>query len=308
MLLDIKKAHLYAPIDGDVYTDLSPERATPGKCAKLIFTLYGMRVAARNWENEYSNAMLALGFTMGRANKSTFYHECRSLRVVVHGDDFVVTGREPELRWLEQGLRAKYPLKMRGILGPEAGDSKEGVILNRKVYFRENGIVEFEADSDHVPKILQGAGMEGCNTTVVPSSKEETTTCEEELDWRRARTYRSIVARANYLSQDRPDIRFTVKELCRRMARPTSSDWSRAKKLCRYLAGCPRMLQGPVAGNDEQIEVYVDADWGGCPKSRMSTSRGAVIAFGMCVKTWAATQGTVARSSEKQSCTRQRRG
>ena len=56
MLIDVSKAHLYAPINGDVFVDLPPEKKAPGKCAKLLYTLYGMRTAASGWEREYSAA------------------------------------------------------------------------------------------------------------------------------------------------------------------------------------------------------------------------------------------------------------
>jgi hypothetical protein len=112
MLIDIKKTSLYAPIEGYVYTDLPPE--IEGKCAKLEYNLCGMRVAAKNWENEYSATMVNNGFTRGRASASTFYHEARGIRVVVHGDDFWASGPEEQLQWLGHQLCDKYPLKMRG--------------------------------------------------------------------------------------------------------------------------------------------------------------------------------------------------
>ena len=296
MLIDIKKAHLHAPIDGDVYVDLPPERAVPGRCAKLLFTLYGMRVAAKNWEKEYSGTLIANGFAVGKANKSSFYHAERDIRAVVHGDDFVVSGKEEQLRWSEEMLKRKYPLKMRGLLGPDPEDDKEAVILNRKVYCVD-GEIEFEADSEHVPRMLRAAGMEGCNTTVVPGSREDPVVDEEPLDGDKSRVYRSVVARANYLAQDRPDLRYTVKELCKKMSSPTSADWARMKKMCRYLAGRPRMRQKNVGIDGGVIEVFVDADWGSCKKSRVSTSGGAIMAFGMCLKVWSTTQGAIARSS-----------
>ena len=60
----------------------------------------------------------------------------------------MVSGKVEELKWFENMLREKYPLKMRGILGPDQESTKEVVILNRKVYCI-NGKVEFEADPEH---------------------------------------------------------------------------------------------------------------------------------------------------------------
>jgi hypothetical protein len=65
----------------------------------------------------------------------------------------------------------------------------------------------FEADSEHVPKMLKSMGMEGCNTAVFPGTKRRLAEEEWQLDSREASVFRSVVARGNYLSQDRPDIR-----------------------------------------------------------------------------------------------------
>ena len=56
---------------------------------------------------------------------------------------------------------------------------------------------------------------------VTPGQKDrEEEGDEEELEPDRATTYRALVARANYLAQDRTDIGYVVKELCRRMSAP----------------------------------------------------------------------------------------
>ena len=139
---------------------------------------------------------------VGRATGSTFYHEMRE----VH--DFVIIGGEEELKWTEDMLRKKYPLKMRGILGSEPGDSKETIILNRCVRWRDDGVV-FEADRAHVEKILEATRMADCKANTVPATKEEHPDVDVPLEEEQCKAYRSVVARANYLSQDR----FTTKEL-----------------------------------------------------------------------------------------------
>ena len=55
--------------------------------------------------------------------------------------------------------------------------------------------------------------------------------------------YRAGVARCNYLTSDRPDIAFSVKELCRSMSSPTAADMLALKRMCRYLKGKGRLVQ-----------------------------------------------------------------
>lgn len=48
-------------------------------------------------------------------------------------------------------------------------------------------------------------------------------------------TFRSLVGMGIYLSQERLDISFTIKELASKMSRPTVTAMSRLKKLLGYL-------------------------------------------------------------------------
>ena len=62
---------------------------------------------------------------------------------------------------------------------------------------------------------------------------------EDQCDKERAAVYKSVAARLNYRAPDRGDIQFAVKEICRRMSAPTWRDWSRLKRVARYLASAP---------------------------------------------------------------------
>ena len=321
MFIDIGKAHLYGPMESDEYVELPPERAEPGKCAKLLYTLYGMRMAARNWEKEYSRFLKELGFLPGRASSVTFYHAEREVRIVVHGDDFIIEGEEQHLWWLHDELKRKYIVKMRGVLGPEAGDLHEVVVLNRVLRWTK-GEFQYEADPRHVEQILKDMDMTDCNPSPTPGIKlkRDEVIDETELGPEEHRRFRSVVARANFLALDRPDIRFSVKELCRRMSGPRVCDWACLKRLCRYLKGKPRLVQTVALGSDvgrdlevyvqrslpgqwaeketkASMEVLVDSDWAGCRETRRSTSGGCVMFRGVCLKVWSSTQRHIALSS-----------
>ena len=110
--------------------------------------------------------------------------------------------------------------------------------------------------------------------------------------------YRAIVARGNFIGQDRPDIQYTVKELSRTMSKPDRESGARAKRLGRYPVGAPRLVaKCEVQDMPEKIDVWTDTDFAGCQVTRKSTS-GGVIMFGKhCLKTWSSTQEVVAVSS-----------
>ena len=57
-----------------------------------------------------------------------------------------------------------------------------------------------------------------------------------------ATQYRGLTARMNYLGQDRSDIQFATKELCRKMSNANRGDWKKLKRLARYLIAAPRLV------------------------------------------------------------------
>ena len=75
-----------------------------------------------------------------------------------------------------------------------------------------------EPDQRHAVLIVQGLELESANKVGTlgdhePRRKDGEN--EEELEGEHATRYRALAARANYLAADRPDIMYSVKELCR---------------------------------------------------------------------------------------------
>ena len=113
-----------------------------------------------------------------------------------------------------------------------------------------------------------------------------------------ATLFRALSARANCLSQDRADIAFCSKELCREFAVPTVHSYERPKRMVRYLCGIPRLVYHyPWQSLPKHMNVPVDTDFAGCAATRRSTSGAAVMLGGHCVKHWASTHTVVSLSS-----------
>ena len=184
------------------------------------------------------------------------------MRLVVHGDDFTILGNDDQLDWIRTRMQERYTLKTRGRLGPEPEDDKEIRILNRILQWNQEGIW-YEPDPRHVEIILKDLGLTGTSKRLsLPGEPAKPITDDdEELDEVESTQYRALVARGLYLSQDRSDIQYAVKELSRYMSKPRKSDQERLKKLGRYLAGRPRVrtLFG-YQGKVNQIDTYVDTD------------------------------------------------
>ena len=97
-----------------------------------------------------------------------------------------------------------------------------------------------------------------------------------QLNALQTRQYRSVVMRAAYLSQDRPDLSCSTKELARDMQKSTEQSVTNLKRLGRYLKKRPRPVQLFVeqasTTNVVRLDVYGDSDHAGCLKTRKSTT------------------------------------
>ena len=82
---------------------------------------------------------------------------------------------------------------------------------------------EYEADHRHAYLIVKETGAEAMSSLTLPGRDKQVMAVEAETEalmGAEATRFRAVAARANYLSGDRPDIQYAVKEICRRMAKP----------------------------------------------------------------------------------------
>ena len=80
-----------------------------------------------------------------------------------------------------------------------------------------------------------------------------------------ATAYRALSARCNCLAQDRADIAFAAKELCRDFSAPTLRSLERLNRLLRYLNRHPRLVyEFPWQASTSMITLNVDTGFAGC--------------------------------------------
>jgi hypothetical protein len=172
MLIDVKKAHLNGVVgedDGEHFVRLPEEMG--GGCGKLRRWLYGMRPAARGWEDDYSQRMEDAGMKRGKAASTTYYNAATGTRCVVHGDDFTFMGPSRDLARMRGLMEEWYQIKVRAILGDGPEDDKEITLLNRIVRWRAD-FVEVQADAKHQRLILECFGLDASsNALASPSVK-----------------------------------------------------------------------------------------------------------------------------------------
>ena len=149
--------------------------------------------------------------------------------MMVHGDDFITLGDDEALSEVERVMSSHYTMTVRAVLGAGRDDAKEVRILNRYVRWNSDGErrwIEYEPDPRHAELIVKLLNLESAKGVTTPSVKkrlEEELMTSPQLDALLTRQYHSVVMRAACLSQDRPDLSYSTKELARDMQKPTNN-------------------------------------------------------------------------------------
>ena len=306
-LYDISRAHFYGVAKRRVFVSLPDEEAEPGKCALLKRTMYGTRDASATWQDDYLEHIESKGYRRGKSSPAIFRGTGEDETAgLVHGDDFAVLSDEQGLDAMEAVLGERYDFKRIGRLGPEAKDDRECCFLNRVLRYTgtaEEPAMELEADPKHARAIVETLGLLDAKAVPTPAVKM---TAEEAAEQMGAPTlapaectkFRSVVMRAAYMAQDRPDLAEAVKTLSRRMVTPTAVDMMRLKRLGRYVLGRPRAsLEFLPQALPSEVLVEVDSDFAGDLVTRRSTTGIACIFGAHVIKTQSVLQSTVSLSS-----------
>ncbi len=329
MVNDVSRAYMYAQVRQEMYVALCDEARETVEmeyeepmCWKLKKSMYGTRPAASNWQEEFTSTLRAIGFSIGKSSPCVFEHEQRDLKTFVHGDDFVTSGDPDQVKWLEGKLMDKYAITTTYV-GDYPGMAREARILNRIIRLHPGQGITIEADPRHVEIMVKDAGLEKVTGLKVPAVNDDDNETEEQkakdiqnrkeagtltaktadqkidsLNSQETTLFRALVARANFLSIDRPDIMYSVRECARRMASPTMTDWNKLVRLIRYLKAKPRLVIWYKYQEDpRRIMTYTDSDWAGCRRTRRSTMGGVAMYGTHLIRSWCKTQAIVALSS-----------
>jgi len=303
MVNDVRRAYFYAKVKSEIFVELPREDKTEedeeqDNVGRLNLSMYGTREAATNWQEEVAKHLVGIGFRRGQANQCIYEHKVRKIATLVHGDDYASTGTREDLEWLREELEKKFDIKTT-LVGHDKDQEKEMKVLNRIIRATAGGW-EYEGDQRHGEIIVRETGMRSAKGVTTAGEDDRTQKGGEEhkLNEGRTRWYRGVAARANYYSQDRPDMAYATKEACRSMGGPTTRDEKRVRRIGRYLKENLRLVQ-EFGWQEEgaEVRVYTDSDWAGGDRTRKSTSGGVIMRGRHCLKFWSKTQQTIALSS-----------
>jgi histone deacetylase 1/2 len=231
-----------------------------------------------------------LGFLASKADTSLFIYNKSGIImfVLVYVDDIIVTSSSNKaISSLLQDLGSSFALKDLGnlhyFLGIEVKSFNQGIMLTQEKYARD---------------LLDRVGLKSCKALPTPlSASEKLSVAEGELLGPEDSTrYRSIVGALQYLTLTRPDIAFSVNKVCQFLHAPTTTHWTAAKRILRYVSGTMGLGLSFRKSSSTLVSAFSDADWAGCVDDRRSTG-GFDVYFGPNLISWSSRKkATVSRS------------
>ena len=272
--------------------------------------LYGRQSAAAQYRDRLDTILTEelpkekYEFTRGQIDACVY--KCKKTGTVLlhHIDDFDICGPESVIQDLLmiQLPRCGCKLKMGELEYPNVGSKTTSEFLGRtKISVEEAAITK--PNAKHINTILTQLGLEDCKPGPVPGKKLQLEH-DKPLDEKQKATFASCVGSAIYLSQDRPDIKYSVKELAKRIREPRECDWINLKILGRYLKGTvdyghvTKIAEGLYIQEGLPLHSYCDSDWAGDLETRRSTTGEAIFLGGTLVESSSHTQpGEPATSS-----------
>ncbi|KAJ0949393.1 putative RNA-directed DNA polymerase [Helianthus annuus] len=207
--------------------------------------------------------------------------------LLLYVDDIILTASSDSLlKSIIKSLSAEFNMTDLGQLRHFVG-----ITVHRK----QNGL--FLSQSTYAADILSRANMSICNPVSTPVEVGSKLSATHGTPFSDGPLYRSLAGALQYLTITRPDISYAVQQVCLFMHAPREPHFQLLKRILRYIKGTLSQGLHITPSPNTKLTAYSDADWGGCPDSRRSTS-GYCVYLGDNLISWSAKrQATISRSS-----------
>ena len=291
--LDVNNAFLHGDLSKDVYMVIPPgvSSSRPSQCCKLLKSLYGLKQASQKWFEKLSLLLLSYGYQQAQADHSLFIKAIGSdfTALIIYVDDIVLTGNSvEEINSIKNVLDCNFRIKdiaiLKYFLGLEVAHSDAGISFYQRKYCLD---------------LLHDSGLLGSKPSSTPMDSALRLHQDFDDPFSDVFAYRRLVGRLLYLTTTRPDIAFATQQLSQFMANPSQTHFRAARRVLKYLKGCPS--RGLLFHRDSSLQLlaFSDADWGGCLDSRKSVT-GYCFFLGTSLVSWKTKkQSTVSRSSSE---------
>ncbi|WVZ79627.1 hypothetical protein U9M48_027185, partial [Paspalum notatum var. saurae] len=281
--LDVKNAFLHGTLSETVYSE-----QPSGFVCRLNRSLYGLKQAPRAWYSRFASHLLSLGFHETKSDTSlfVFHHGSDTVYLLLYVDYIVLTASsEGLLRRIIGALQQEFSMKDLGelhhFLGMQVQRCHGSLLLSQQQYM----------------DILERAGMADCKPCSTPVDTSPKQSADGSAPVQDPTGFRSLAGALQYLTFTRPDISYAMQQICLHMHDPREHHLAALKRILRYIRGTLPLGFFLRPSTVSDLVVYSDADWGGCPDTRKSTS-GYAVFLGDNLVSWSSKrQNVISRSS-----------
>ncbi|MCP3667059.1 MAG: DDE-type integrase/transposase/recombinase [Gammaproteobacteria bacterium] len=306
--MDVQTAFLHGDLQEEIYMS-QPEcfvqKGQEQLVCKLQKSLYGLKQAARCWNQKIDEYLKQSGYVQNSADHCVYTKQVGADMIILalYVDDLLlVSGNKELINSEKRELAQKFSIKDLGPAHFVLGVQIQRDRVNRRMVLSQ---------STYLKKVLERFGMADCKPVSTPMEagmranfgEEGAEDCDVTL-------FQSAIGSINYaVSATRPDLASALNCVNCYMQNPKDVHWKAVKHILRYIKGtvdfglvfsASRDSDGSF-NSDLKLIGYCDADWAGDVVMRKSTS-GYVFLLGSgdsySAVSWASRrQRTVALSS-----------
>ncbi|KAL0379287.1 UNVERIFIED_CONTAM: Retrovirus-related Pol polyprotein from transposon RE1 [Sesamum radiatum] len=288
--LDVNNAFLHGYLDEEIFMHPPEGYDVPqGHVCKLNRSLYGLKQASRQWNQEFTSKLLVFGFVQSSNDHCLFTMGSQDtfVALLIYVDDVLITS--PSVSLITDGknyLDGLFTIKDLGVaryfLGLQIARSPAGTSVTQTKYITD---------------IVRDTGLINAKSVTTPFPQHIKLSANGGAALSDPEPYRRLVGRLLYLGFTRPYISYGVQQLSQFLQHPCESHLHAALHLVRYLKGTPTSGLFFPCSSSFQLQAFCDADWASCVDSRKSIS-GICVFFGPSLISWKSKkQATVSRSS-----------
>jgi hypothetical protein len=210
--LDVSNAFLHGFLDEEVYMEQPLGFIDPTHSdyvCRLHKSIYGLKQAPRAWFTRLSTALLELGFLGSQVDHSLFTYHVGTTHIflLIYVDDIIVTSNYARsLDWLVDKLQANFAMKDLGplhyFLGIQAIRTTNGLHLRQSKYAMDLlDRTHMDAAKPYGAPCLAGSKMSRFDGELLSDPTD----------------YRHVVGALQYATLTRPDLAYSVNQLCQHM-------------------------------------------------------------------------------------------
>ena len=269
--LDIMNAYVQSLLRESVYIGKIPGvDLPPGKCYRLLRSLYGLPQSGRNWNSDISNFITQAGWIQLREDQCVYalFDEGKLVAVTtLYVDDFLFGFDSLERQnWFVNLICTKFKTKVIGLPTNIIGLCIQWEPIPNQIYFSKVNISNIKS----VKVLLEKFNITSKRVVNLPYnesvtlSKDQCPTGSQLNDHEllhMQRDFRTLVGTFIWLQgTTRVDILQTVLVLSQFVANPAYQHYKAAIRLLRYLQGTIDLgIEYSLSGSNK-LEGYVDAD------------------------------------------------